>query len=379
MRILHICSYYIGNKLYMNLMKELSFKGLKQEIFIPVRNDEQVGRNQLSTQFSTVNYYYRNLLKKHDKFLFFNKIKKQMTKIEDSIPEIGNVDVIHAHTVFSDGGTAYKLYKKYGIDYIVNVRNTDINTFYRYGLHLRPFMYKVLLNARGIVFISHAYKKQMLALLPSSILSQIMDKCFVIPNGIDDYWHQNVVEEKSKENPNVVKMIFIGAINKNKNLSSVIYAGKQLQKEGFKVLLNVIGTGPLEDKCKDLCKRLDMEKEVRFYGYLKDKEHIASIMDKSEIFIMPSMKETFGLVYIEAMSRGLPVIYTKGQGIDGLFEEGSVGYSVNSMSVDNIVERIKDINNNYNAISKSCLESLSGFHWEEISNKYNNLYYYETI
>ena len=43
---------------------------------------------------------------------------------------------------------------------------------------------------------------------------------------------------------------------------------------------------------------------------------------------MPSRYETFGLVYGEAMSQGLPIIYSKGQGVDGYFKEGTVGYGV---------------------------------------------------
>jgi len=374
MRILHICSYYIGNKLYMNLIKELSLNGINQEVFIPIRDDQHAGRNQLPIQYDTVNFYYRNLLKKHDKFLFFNKIKKQMTEIEKSIPEIENINAIHAHTIFSDGGTAYKLYKKYGIDYIVNVRNTDINTFYRYALHLRPFMYKILLNARAVVFISHAYKEQMLSFLPASILSQIENKCFVVPNGIDDYWHKSAVNKKRKETFKEIKILFIGTINKNKNLTSVIYACNKLQKEGFNVLLNVIGTGPLEVECRELCVNLGMEKNVLFHGYISEKEIISSIMDNSDIFIMPSFKETFGLVYIEAMSRGLPVIYTKGQGIDGFFQEGEVGFSIDPEDQPMIVESIKKIINSYNNLSVNCYKNSLKFNWSNNSREYLNYY-----
>ena len=67
---------------------------------------------------------------------------------------------------------------------------------------------------------------------------------------------------------------------------------------------------------------------------------------------MPSFHETFGLVYIEAMSQGLPIIYTKGEGIDGYFKEATVGYSVNPKDVKNIVKKIEMIIHNYNKISK---------------------------
>ena len=56
---------------------------------------------------------------------------------------------------------------------------------------------------------------------------------------------------------------------------------------------------------------------------------------------MPSFPETFGLVYVEAMSQGLPIIYTKGQGIDGYFEDGKVGYPVNTKDSNDIVKKLR--------------------------------------
>ncbi|WP_411738687.1 glycosyltransferase family 4 protein [Peribacillus sp. S4] len=376
MRILHICSYYIGNKLYMNLIKQLSFKGINQEVFIPVKDKNYIGKNQLPQGYNTVNYCYRNILKKYDRFLLYNKVNKQMKEIEKSLLINREIDFVHAHTLFSDGGTAYKLYKKYGINYIVNVRNTDINVFYKYGLHLRPFIQKVLLNARAVVFISHAYKEKMLTLLPSNVVSKIQSKCYVIPNGIDDHWHENAVTKSKKGNLNDINLLFIGSIDKNKNLSTVISACSKLQKEGYKVSLNVIGSGPLEDECRQLNKKLGIEKDIIFHGYLQSKEHISSIMDKCDIFVMPSFIETFGLVYIEAMSSGLPVIYSKGQGIDGFFNEGEVGFSVDPNNHESIVESIEKIMMRYNEISVNCYKNSREFNWDDISKKYLDFYTY---
>ena len=55
----------------------------------------------------------------------------------------------------------------------------------------------------------------------------------------------------------------------------------------------------------------------------------------AHIFVMPSLTETFGIVFIEALSQGLPLIYTKGQGIDGYFPQGFVGYAYNPLDVVN--------------------------------------------
>jgi len=89
---------------------------------------------------------------------------------------------------------------------------------------------------------------------------------------------------------------------------------------------------------------------------------------------MPSLHETFGLVYIEAMSQGLPLIYSKGEGIDGYFKEGKVGYSVNFKDINDIIEKIELILDNYNNISKNCNDLVEKFSWERVAQTYNHVY-----
>ena len=89
---------------------------------------------------------------------------------------------------------------------------------------------------------------------------------------------------------------------------------------------------------------------------------------------MPSIHETFGLVYAEAISQGLPVIYSRGQGFDGRFVNGEIGYAVNALSVDEIVLRIKAIESEYKEISKMCLINADYFKWDLINCKYKKLY-----
>jgi L-malate glycosyltransferase len=374
-RILHISSYYIGNKLYKNLIKHLSMKGLDQEIFIPIRNSKHKGKNQLSGDFETVTYHYKNILKKHDRFLFLNKTRKQTREIEKSILVLKDIDFIHAHTLYSDGGTAYNLHRKYGIKYLINVRNTDINVFYKYGIHLRKLMYKILLNASAIVFISHAYKEKMFSLLPSSVLNDIRSKCIVIPNGIDDYWHQHGLTTKQFDfKSNQIALLFIGSLDKNKNLEAVVLTAAKLCEEGINTSINVVGEGPLVSNYRELIKRLRLEDNVVFHGYIQDKQSLFKIMDNTDILLVPSYKETFGLVYIEAMSRGIPVIYSKNQGIDGFFCEGEVGFSVDPMDINMIKNSVKNILPTIEHISNNCIANSKSFKWEDIANKYYHLY-----
>jgi glycosyltransferase involved in cell wall biosynthesis len=89
---------------------------------------------------------------------------------------------------------------------------------------------------------------------------------------------------------------------------------------------------------------------------------------------MPSFAETFGLVYAEALSQGLPLIYTKGQGIDGYFRDGEVGYAVDPNDPEEIADRISMILRRYLEISNFCTAQAGQFSWERIGNIYKSLY-----
>ena len=89
---------------------------------------------------------------------------------------------------------------------------------------------------------------------------------------------------------------------------------------------------------------------------------------------MPSKHETFGLVYAEAMSQGLPVIYTKGQGFDGQFPEGEVGFSVAYDDPEEIAMRVKEIIADYGSISKRAVANVHRYDWKGIAQDYSELY-----
>src|SRR5690606_19601822 len=105
-----------------------------------------------------------------------------------------------------------------------------------------------------------------------------------------------------------------------------------------------------------------------------NKSQLLTLYRQSDIFVLPSIKETFGLVYPEAMSQGLPVIYTKGQGFDKQFQEGQVGYSINCLEPDDIAEKILFVIERYNELSIRSTELVERFSWERIVKDYQKVY-----
>ncbi len=103
-----------------------------------------------------------------------------------------------------------------------------------------------------------------------------------------------------------------------------------------------------------------MQKEIyelgKKYNWLTLSKYIPKIelaerYRNSDIFIMPSKPQTFGLVYVEALTQGLPIIYGKGQGFDGYFDEGVVGYHAEAFDISDIANAIESVIANYTKLT----------------------------
>lgn len=364
MKVLHINSYYSVSPFYKNLFEMQIKKGIDTQVYVPVSKNFNDKKRDYGDYTKLVKSYG-----KYDRYFFYIKHRKILKDIVNQF-NISNYDILHAHSLFSNGYIAYKLNKKFDIPYIVAVRDTDVNTFFKKMPHLRKIGINILCNAKKVVFLSSSYKKKTIEqYLPKDIRQEVMNKSFVIPNGADQFWLNNKPTEIRSVCNKEIKIIFAGRISKRKNISTTIKACEVLINKGYKVKFTVVGR--IEDQ-KEFKKIIKND----FVTYVKPqpKETLIKLYRDNEIFIMPSLTETFGLVYVEAMSQGLPVIYSKNQGFDGQFEEGIVGYNVENLNYLEIAKRIIDVIGNYEEISKNCIELSNKFDWEKIVMDYYNLY-----
>lgn len=376
--ILHICSYYVGNKLYKYLFKNFESKVEKQLVYVPIRAEDDRDKNFFESKNTTI--FYDGFLKKYHKFLYGTKIKKQKKRLINYLNKSGlyfnEFNIIHAHTLFTDGGTAYLLHKEYGTPYVLSVRNTDINSFYKYALHYRSFSHKVLINSKRIVFISYAYKEILFNLLPKSIVNKIKDKCLVIPNGIDNIYFSKVPLINKQDTK--LRLFTSASLDKNKNIITVLKTVKHLNDKGVDIDYRVAGKGDELKVLQGYVKQNNLAKQVSFVGYLTSKDLIKEL-DLSDVFILLSYKETFGISYIEALARGKPIIYTQGQGIDGYFPEGHVGYAVCPTDVYAVSKAIESILEKYDEIASVCLKESRAFDWPRISAWYLKAYFDKNV
>lgn len=364
MNILHLNSNYEVSSIYQNMLFELNnIQDIKGRLYYPVFRKKII--EDKNKEYVDVS----KCINKYDRFLYFNRNKKLFKDIKRQY-SLNQYDVILAYSLFSNGYLAYTLKKKFDVPYFVIVQNTDINMYFKKMIHLRKIGRDILKEAQKIIFISTPYKELMIKkYIKKEDRKLIARKSEVIPFGIDNFWLNNLNRSKKQRGNNYLKLIFVGKINFNKNLKTSLKVSEKLLKLGYKVSFTIVGNIE-EHKIGNLIKSKNY---VNYIPFVPHKE-LLKIYRHNDIFIMPSIYETFGLVYAEAMSQGLPIIYTKGQGFDKHFEDGKVGFSVNCFDVDEITEKIIQIYENYATLSNNCINLVEKFNWKKIALEYYNLF-----
>lgn len=363
MRVLHVNCNYIGTTLHQLMIEYLDALGYSNQVFVPTYD------KNLAVIEPNENVCLCECFHKWDRLIFDYKQKKIRNEIESNI-NIAEFELIHAYTLFTDGNCARKLSLKYGIPYIVAVRNTDVNDFFRLMPHLRKRGVQIMRDAAAVFFLSEAYRKQVFEkYIPKEYWTEIENKTHIIPNGIDAFWLENIPGVNKLINNNSIKLIYAGRIDRNKNIPTTQKAMEILRKQGYEITLSIVG------KIQDEKEFRHIEKNpFTTYYPAMPKEKLIELYRSSDIFVMPSFTESFGLVYAEAMSQNLPVIYTKGQGFDNQFDEGVVGYHVEANNPEDVADGIKRIIDNYSEIQKNVVRSAREFSWTRLVAKYDEIY-----
>ena len=163
------------------------------------------------------------------------------------------------------------------------------------------------------------------------------------------------------------RLIYAGSVNKNKNIVKVINAIEKL-RDIANISISIFGKGSLYKKIEEMCKT---KRWILIKPWIK-KEELLNEYRKSHLFVMPSIHETFGLVYLEALSQGLPIIHSKNQGIDGFFDNLKLVRKVDPSIDLDIYQTIKNIIENYNNLGFGV--DLNEFKWKNVANQYVEIY-----
>ena len=251
-------------------------------------------------------------------FMAVNAIRFTLRKLLKNF----NVDVIHAHTIGFDSEIGVYFKKITGAPLVVTTHGSDTSIPMSRGQSKE--LKKYCDAADQIVAVS-------------SVLAEKLKMCgtltpiTVILNGF------NIANVNSNEKKDILSIIQVSHLQSQKRVHVTIEAFATLKKRYPQATLTIIGYGPLKEELEHLCKKLGVEESVEFLGHLTNSEVLRE-MSRHQFFVMPSVNEGFGIVYMEAMASGCLTIGTEKEGIADVIHDYDNGFLVEADAPNQIVE-----------------------------------------
>lgn len=278
-------------------------------------------------------------------------------------------DIVHCHTAFTDGYSGYFLNQKYNIPYILTARreidfqNNDLND------EEKCFTVKNILSS-SITIVPSVHLK-------NKCLQHTGREAILVPNGIESelILSEEELTRKLNERENQLNIVTVASLDRNKRIDIVIRCFSKLLKEhGCLAHLDIVGSGPLEEDLRELARTERITSNVTFHRDVSRKI-VMQILDKGDVFFLPSETETFGLAYLEALARGLPIIGRKNQGIDGVAKHGIHGFFENDIEGFYVaLETLSKDRDLRNQMGENGVELAKNCTWEESGRKLLELY-----
>ena len=196
-----------------------------------------------------------------------------------------------------------------------------------------------------------------------------------VQNGLNSNYF---VPPKKKPSKDTIDLLFVGRLEKVKNLSYLIKGFCEALKENKKIFLHIVGEGRERNSLEKLTEQLNISDFIKFHGVLY-KENLLKIYQDSDVFLITSEHESFCMVVTEAMACGLPVIGTKVGFLPNLITPGETGFLVELNNIKELKEKILFFAKNREKArefgSKARNFVKKNFSWEESAKKIENICY----
>lgn len=227
---------------------------------------------------------------------------------------------------------------KENIDFLVLSKPFDF--FVVYFLKLKKPHIKAIFVSGGedFYFFDRFFAKRLDVIIGvSKAIVEILEKrykkkVYLIPNGVNLEVFKKIELQKEQNS-----LVSVGRVVGWKGFDLVIKALNSLPNFSYKI----VGDGPYLETLKKMAKEMGLEDRVYFLGE-KNQEEIAELLNKSNVFILPSIGlEAFGIVILEAMACGLPVVASRNGGIVDIIEDGVNGYLFEIGDINGLILAIK--------------------------------------
>lgn len=338
---------------------------------VPIPNDEAVVlKSDNSLKINVFGLPYGLFMNWSQKRVFAHITKANI----DSKIIIPTFNVIHSHKLSFEGLVGYKLSLKYNIPLVVTLRQTDTMVLNRKPGAISTYK-PIIKRCDKFFYLIPQILVRMKKLFGEKYFEEnIASKAVFLPNIVE----RKMIFGQSNE---IQKGHFITVLKMNKkmvkrkNIKNLIKAISQVNN--YEIKLTIVGDGDYKVEVEKWVNKFKLSDKVIFEGNVPN-DQIDAYYKRADAFLLPSISESFGLVYAESLLNGTPIMYSRGYlGFDGFFD--GVGVGVNPRSIDSIAKGIVDLINNGETYRQNIKKLKERGEFKVFSSDYIGTKYIETI
>ena len=291
-----------------------------------------------------------------------------------NMAKLHEIEIVHVHYAIPHAYAGYmakQMLAQEGIfiPMVTTLHGTDITLVGSHPFY-KPAVTFSINNSDAVTSVSQSLKDDTLRLF------NIKKEIEVVPNFIDTKKYENLYSNCEREliaSKNEKIITHISNIRKVKRVDDVIEIFDRIQKK-LPAKLVIVGDGPEKESLENLCKKKGIDEKVLFVG---NSHEVDKILCFSDLFILPSEHESFGLVALEAMVCGVPVISSNAGGLPEVNIHGESGYLSDVGNVDEMAEnalKILENNGTHQLFKRKAKENAQRFETKLIVPLYEEIY-----
>lgn len=296
------------------------------------------------------------------KYLFWRKALLKLVDVY--LSENAKPDLIHAHSILYGGIVATELGKKYNIPVVITEHSTGFsrNLYNRWQILMAR---KAARYAAARIAVSEPF---------SQLLNETLDSDWqYIPNIVSKRFYFSSDGKKNKPKNKFI-ILNLALMTEKKGQLELLKAFSELGDLQDSCELWFAGDGPLRDKLEEKAKELEVDQAVTFLGRIKPTD-VPKLMSESDILVISSYYETFGVVAAEALMVGVPVVATKCGGPESIIGPDD-GLLVEPASSSALAHGIKDLVEKYSNYDSKLISKRAKYRFgaEAVSSEISGVY-----
>ena len=272
-------------------------------------------------------------------------------------------DLVHAHMLPRDGHAGMIIAQKLGVPFVLTVHGTDVFHYFVPGQEPWPRNVRIARGADALMAVSSLLMGRV-APYRGERLSR------VVPNGVD----LSMVPERTTNVPR--RVITVGTLKPRKCMDRTLEAFARVAADYPDATLTIVGMGEMETQLRAQAASLGVADRVELTGGIPHEE-VLRRMAESDLFVLPSWGEGYGIVYIEAMAAGCIAVGARGEGIEDTITDGQNGFLVPAGDIEEtrrVMRAVFEDRAAYAALRERGRQDARALTWEKNAERTEQVY-----